>query len=217
MRYAPASMPLLLLLDGHSSHYCPDTLKLAAENDIIIFALPPNTPHLTQPLDKGVLGPFKTHWKRVCHDFQISHPGRVINYYSFCSLFSKAWMESMTSVNVMSGFETTGIYPVNWDAVLSVLPCQSTPSEGIIVPGTVFTPYKRVPEDGLYTSADFPSLPKVDLVKRPNSIAGITSLKIPKLKPRRIKPPSDMVLISSDFRINNAGPGASSKTTVKSK
>ena len=27
MRYAPASRPLLLLLDGHSSHYCPDTIN----------------------------------------------------------------------------------------------------------------------------------------------------------------------------------------------
>lgn len=51
MRYAPASRPLLLLLEGHSSHFCPDTRKLAAENGIIIFTLPPNTTHLTQPLD----------------------------------------------------------------------------------------------------------------------------------------------------------------------
>ena len=63
MRYAPASRPLLLLLDGHSSHYCPDTINLAAENGIIIFTLPPNTTHLTQPLDKGIFGPFKMHWK----------------------------------------------------------------------------------------------------------------------------------------------------------
>ena len=57
MRYAPASRPLILFMDGHSSHYCPDTLALAAENGIIVFMLPPNTTHLTQPLDKGVLVP----------------------------------------------------------------------------------------------------------------------------------------------------------------
>ena len=131
MLYAPASRPLLLLLDGHSSHYCPDTIKLAAENGIIIFTLPPNTTHLTQPLDKGVFGPFKTHWKRVCHDFQVSHPGRVVNHYNFCSLFSKAWIKSMTCVNIMAGFGTTG---VNRDAILSALPGESRLSEGIIVP-----------------------------------------------------------------------------------
>ena len=122
----------------------------------------------------------------------------------------------MTSVNIMAGFETTGIYPVNRDAVLSVLPCQSTATEGIVVPRTVFTPYKRVLEDGLYTSADFPSQSRVDLAKRPSSIVGITSLKTPRLKPRRIKPPSDMVLTSSDFRVKSAGQRVSSKTQVKS-
>ena len=30
LQYAPPSRPLLLLLDGHSSHYDPDTIKLAA-------------------------------------------------------------------------------------------------------------------------------------------------------------------------------------------
>ena len=198
MRYAPASRPLLLLLDGHSSHYCPDTIKLAAENGIIIFTLPPNTTHLTQPLDKGVLGPFKTHWKRVCHDFQVSHPGRVVNHYNFCSLFSKAWIESMTCVNIMAGFGMTGVYPVNWDAILSALPGESRLSEGIIVPRSVFTPFKRVQEDGLYMSADIPPQPSVDLAKRPNSFTGIVSQKTPKLKAKRIKPPSDMVLTSSE-------------------
>ena len=57
IRYAPASRPLLLLLDGHSSHYCPETISCATENGVIIFVLPPNTTHLTQPLDKGVFGP----------------------------------------------------------------------------------------------------------------------------------------------------------------
>ena len=33
LRYAPAARPLLLLLDGHSSHYCPETLQLAKEED----------------------------------------------------------------------------------------------------------------------------------------------------------------------------------------
>ena len=43
LRYAPSVRPLLLLLDGHSSHYCPGTIKLAAKERVIIFTLPPNT------------------------------------------------------------------------------------------------------------------------------------------------------------------------------
>ena len=31
LRYAPSVRPILLMLDGHSSHYCPETIKLAAK------------------------------------------------------------------------------------------------------------------------------------------------------------------------------------------
>ena len=44
----PQARPLILFMDGHSSHYCPDTLALARENGIIIFMLPPDTTHLAQ-------------------------------------------------------------------------------------------------------------------------------------------------------------------------
>ena len=146
LRYAPAVRPLLLLLDGHSSHYCPETIQLASEEDVILFALPPNTTHLTQPLDKGVFGPCKIHWRRVCHDFRVSHLGQVVNIYNFSKLFSKAWIESMTSVNITSGFKTTGIYPLNRNAVK--LPLQGCSDASVkekchsqLLP--VFTPRKR--------------------------------------------------------------------------
>ena len=42
LRYAPQERPLLLLLDGHSSHFCPETVHLADEHDIVVFILPPN-------------------------------------------------------------------------------------------------------------------------------------------------------------------------------
>lgn len=48
------------MLDGHSSHYCPSTIRRrASENEVILLALPPNTTHLTQSLDKGIYGPLK--------------------------------------------------------------------------------------------------------------------------------------------------------------
>ena len=49
--HAPPARSLLLLLDGHTSHYNPGVLKMAAEEGIIVFCLPPHTTHLLQPLD----------------------------------------------------------------------------------------------------------------------------------------------------------------------
>ena len=56
LRYAPSVRPILLLLDGHSSHYCPETIRRAAQEKVILFTLPPNTTHVSQPLDKGCFG-----------------------------------------------------------------------------------------------------------------------------------------------------------------
>ena len=55
LTYAPACRPLLLLVDGHSSHYCPEAIRYAAEQKVIIFTFAPNTTHLTQPLTRACL------------------------------------------------------------------------------------------------------------------------------------------------------------------
>ena len=60
--HAPPARPLLLLLDGHVSHYNLNVLRMAAEEEIIIFCLPPHTTHLLQPLDNGLFASLKSHW-----------------------------------------------------------------------------------------------------------------------------------------------------------
>ena len=107
LRYAPPERPVLLLMDGHSSHYCPQSILLAAKERVIIFTLPPNTTHVSHPLDKGCFGPLKTVWRRICHEYCVNNPGRVEMRYTFSELFAQAWMESMTMANVISGFRCT--------------------------------------------------------------------------------------------------------------
>lgn len=67
--HTPPARPLLLLLDGHSSHYSPDTIPIAAQSGVILFLLPPHTTHFLQPLDKTVFGPLKIYWREECRDF----------------------------------------------------------------------------------------------------------------------------------------------------
>ena len=119
--YAPSARPLLLMLDGHSSHYCPNTIHRASENEVILLALPPNTTHLTQPLDKGIYGPLKVEWRKLCHEYIVQNPGKVVTQNNFSTLFSKAWMKSMTITNIIAGFSTTGIYPIDRNKVISRL------------------------------------------------------------------------------------------------
>ena len=52
LSHTPPLCPLLLLLDGHSSHYTPAVINKAAEKGIIMFCLPPHSTHLIQALNK---------------------------------------------------------------------------------------------------------------------------------------------------------------------
>lgn len=105
----------------------------------------------------------------------------------------------MTTVNTVAGFQTTGIYPVNREAIQ--LPGESS-SEAIIAPQPIITPFKQCTlEDGLHSSDDVPQKPRVDLARRPNALTNIVDQKTPQIKTQRIKPdPSDMVLNSKDCR-----------------
>ena len=122
MKHAVSSRPLLLMLDGHSSHYTLELVKMAAEQDIIIFCLPPHTTADSQPLDTSCFKPLKSHWVDVCRRYLFANPSRVITKFHFSSLFSQAWSRSMTTDNISSGFRTTGIWPFNPNAILSKFP-----------------------------------------------------------------------------------------------
>ena len=47
LRHAPASRPLLLLIDGHSSHFSPQVINRAAEEEVVVcvFLPTPRTKH----------------------------------------------------------------------------------------------------------------------------------------------------------------------------
>ena len=117
IQHAVSARPLLLVLDGHSTHYQPQLLRVAKEFDIIILCLPPHTTHEAQPLDCGVFGPLKSHWANVCHSYLQQNPGRVITRFQFSALFSQAWSLAVTPANITAGFRTCGVYPFNPAAI----------------------------------------------------------------------------------------------------
>ena len=100
-----AACPLLLLLDGHSTHFQPQLIRMARQKGVIILCLPPHTTHEVQPLDCGVFSPLKMQWRLVCHQFLQSNPGKVITKFNFNSLFSKAWLNAVTLGNVIGGLK----------------------------------------------------------------------------------------------------------------
>ena len=117
LEHTVSSRPLLLLLDGHSTHYQPELLRVAKDHDVIMLCLPPHTTHESQPLDCGVFGPLKSHWSNVCHTYLQQNPGRIMNRFQFSALFSKAWGTAVSPSNIIAGFRRCGVYPFNPSAI----------------------------------------------------------------------------------------------------
>ena len=115
--HSPVSRPIILFLDGHSSHYQPAVVRKAAASKVILFCLPPHTTHLLQPLDRSCFSPLKAAWNAECQLFTSCNPGKVVNRYNFIQLLSQAWARAMNPDNIKSGFRVTGICPFNRDVV----------------------------------------------------------------------------------------------------
>ena len=126
----PPARPVILLLDGHSSHFNPEAIAVAAEEKIVIFCLPPHTTHVAQPLDVSFFGPLKQHWAKVCNDYISDNPGRVVTKFQFSSLFNAACFQTIIPTTIISGFQKVGVCPFNAGAIKDVdnVPDENPPS-----------------------------------------------------------------------------------------
>jgi hypothetical protein len=158
LRYVPAARPLLLLLDGHSSHYQPDFIKLAAKEGIIVFCLPPHTTHILQPLDKVAFGSLKRHWNRECQVFCAENPGKVVNRYNFSKIFCKAWIQGMSMHNLIASFKAAGIYPVDRSVIMNKVEGEDNNSDEPATPIPTFVPFLTPSRQRHGTSSKSPSL-----------------------------------------------------------
>ena len=87
-------------LDGHSSHYTLELIKIATEKNVVIFFLLPHTTANSELLDTSVFGPLKLQayhdymFRQFCHQIPVS------------SLFRRAWLKGMSIDNICAGFKT---------------------------------------------------------------------------------------------------------------
>jgi hypothetical protein len=125
--FAGNDQHILLIFDGHASHFTPELITWAKSHNIILFVLPAHTSHLLQPLDVAIFGPFKSFYYTECSNFMRNNIGQTITRYDMCEIACKAYLKSMTPVNVQSGFRKTGIYPLSEEAVSreKLFPCES--------------------------------------------------------------------------------------------
>ena len=116
LKYAVSSRPLLLVLDGHSTHY--HRVQFAKSNDIIMFCLPPQTTHVSHMCILKNIG------MMVYVTFFQKNP-KTITKYNFSR---EAWSMAMIPKNICSGFHNRGIYPFDQNKVQPTIMNDNQPS-----------------------------------------------------------------------------------------
>ena len=108
---------VLVLYDGHRSHISLSLADWTKKNNVVWFVLPPHSSQVTQPLDVGVFGPFKSMYYTECQNYLKKHPGSIISKYQIAELTSKPYLKAVSAENLISAFRWTGIHPFNHKAI----------------------------------------------------------------------------------------------------
>ncbi|KAJ8050139.1 Jerky protein-like-like [Holothuria leucospilota] len=122
----------VLIGDNLASHFSVEVVQAAICSDVYFTALPPNTTHLTQPLDIAVFRPMKVMWKRILDEWRNeSRRQGTLPKEVFPSLLAKLWedVSHVVEKNLQSGFRKAGLCPFNPEEVLKIIPDAVTSTE----------------------------------------------------------------------------------------
>ena len=117
-------------MDGHSSHYTPELLKYARDNNITILGYPPHCTHALQGLDVVCFARMKEAWKEEIRKFEDLHRSKVTKG-DFTEVFGNAFHKAFTVPTILAAFEKTGIHPYNSDVITPRMMKESEPSSSI--------------------------------------------------------------------------------------
>lgn len=92
----------ILLFESHASHCSLRIIEEAIKNKIELVRFPSHLTDRIQPLDKCVFGPIKVKWDK-----------RRLSKEKFDVLLGEVLRECLISKNIVSGFLSTGTYPVD--------------------------------------------------------------------------------------------------------
>ena len=105
LKYAVGNRPLLLVLDGHSTHYQPELIKYAKSNDVVLICLSPHTTHESQPLDASMFKhDFSSEAFYQCYkEQQPEHQGAACSAEEFPAELEQSFQNILTTLNSYSG------------------------------------------------------------------------------------------------------------------
>ena len=106
------TLPVLLLVDGHSTHQSPEVSEFCSTHGIILYRFPPNATHVLQPCDLSLFRSLKAGWYSVERMYRFENPGDFVTKRTFPAVFRRAWDKVTCKPSLaMNGFKAAGIFP----------------------------------------------------------------------------------------------------------
>ena len=141
--------PILLLLDGHSSHTKNlEVINYAREHGVILLCYPPHCTHRLQALDVALMKPISTYYDEEVRKWLRANPGRVVTLQQITKLFCLAYLRAAAPLTAIHGFTKTGVWPVNKDVFTDAdfLPSETTDIENKENPAPINNNEEATPE-----------------------------------------------------------------------
>lgn len=111
--------PVILFVDGHKSHLTMKLSEFCHDNEIILYALPPNTTHMMQPADVSIFKPLKSEWKNTIQRWSSlpENANKCLSKATFCPLLKQVFEKDTLRDTIKNGFRKCGLYPFEPNAV----------------------------------------------------------------------------------------------------
>jgi hypothetical protein len=107
----------VIICDNLSSHFTPHVLQLCRENNIALICLPPNSTHLTQPLDVSFFRSLKVAWQNILSKWKAGNHGKNEKVLPKQSLpFSRDWLKLFHKILL----QTSDLVSENAEYILSM-------------------------------------------------------------------------------------------------
>lgn len=104
--------PVVVIYDGHASHFDIEMIEESIKNDITIIKLPPHSSHLLQPLDLAVFKSVKVSWDELLVKWQRKNLGKTLPKSKIAEMVGQVWNKADPNLFI-EGFKKGGIYPYN--------------------------------------------------------------------------------------------------------
>lgn len=105
--------PKLLFLDSHNSRENESALLKLRDNNVKVITFPPHNTHILQPFDVVIARMLKAHIRKYFNKYiknDINFKKDEIIYLLILAI-EAGWKTSINSVNAITAFSTTGIFP----------------------------------------------------------------------------------------------------------